>query len=46
MRDLLTSLDRRAEWETYLAELRAANSRRRALQETLNRLAEGRIIDQ
>lgn len=45
MRDLLTRLGRRDEWETYLADLRSVHSRKCALLETLDRLAEGRIID-
>lgn len=44
MRDLLTRLGRQGEWETYLADVRAANRRRRALLETLDRLEEGPII--
>jgi len=45
MRELLTSLGRRDEWESYLAGLRAEHRRKRALLETLERLAERPIID-
>ncbi len=45
MRELLTSLGRRDEWESYLAGLRAEHRRKRALLQTLERLAERPIID-
>jgi len=45
MRDLLVRLDRQRDWDGYLAELRRANSRRRALLETLDRLTPRRIGD-
>lgn len=44
IRDLLTKLGRRDEWESCLADLRATYPRRRALLETLGRLDERPII--
>jgi len=45
MRDLLTSLGRRDEWETYLASLQEAHRRKRTFLAALERLSERRIVD-
>ncbi|MGD8240196.1 MAG: hypothetical protein PVH68_16700, partial [Armatimonadota bacterium] len=45
IRDLLTSLGRREEWETYLAELREEHRRKRTFLAMFERLDERRIID-
>ena len=43
---LLTKLERKEEWKSYLSELRRSNARKRRLLEILDRLEERRIIDQ
>ncbi|MEA3399704.1 MAG: hypothetical protein U9R79_00530 [Armatimonadota bacterium] len=44
MQKLLRELGREDEWEAYLSDLREEHSRKRALQETLDRLQQGPIV--